>query len=97
MRPQAVAALAEIGIDISGHYSRGMDEVARPVDVVVTLCAEEVCPVWLGNAHRVHWGLPDPAAAAGSPEERLDAVRAVRDELRTRLAVVFGTHRWTAR
>ena len=97
VRPQAVAALAEIGIDISGHYSRGMDEVARPVDVVVTLCAEEVCPVWLGNAHRVHWGLPDPAAAAGSPEERLDAFRAVRYELRTRLAVVFGTHRRPAR
>ena len=90
VRPQAVAVLGEIGIDISGHYSKGVDEVARPVDAVVTLCAEEVCPVWLGDARRVHWGLPDPAAAAGSPEAQLDAFRAVRDELRKRMAVVFG-------
>lgn len=88
VRAEAVAALGEIGIDISGHYSKGVDEIARPVDAVVTLCEEEVCPVWLGDAHRVHWGLPDPAAAAGSPEERLDAFRAVRDELRRRLAVL---------
>ena len=90
VRPQAVAALAEIGIDISGHSSKRVNEVARPVDAVVTLCAEEVCPVWLGDAHRVHWGLPDPAAAAGSPEAQFDAFRKVRDELRKRLAVVFG-------
>lgn len=90
VRPQAVAALAEIGIDISGHCSKGVDDVARPVDAVVTLCAEEGCPAWLGDAYRVHWGLPDPAAAVGSPEERLDAFREVRDELRRRLSVVFG-------
>ncbi len=62
LRPEAVEALREIGIDISGHRSKGMDEVERPVDAVVTLCAEEVCPAWLGPALRVHWGLPDPAA-----------------------------------
>ena len=90
VRPQAVAALTEVGIDISGHYSKGVDDVARPVDAVVTLCAEEVCPLWLGDAHRVHWGLPDPAAAVRTPEEQLDAFREVRDELRRRLAVVFG-------
>ncbi len=90
VRPQAVTALAEIGIDISGQYSKGADDVARPVDAVVTLCAEEVCPVWLGDAHRVHWSLPDPAAAVGSPQEQLNAFREVRDELRRRLAVLFG-------
>lgn len=90
VRPQAVAALDEVGIDISGHRSKGAHDVARPVDAVVTLCAEEVCPLWLGDARRVHWGLPDPAAAAGTPEEQLDAFRAVRDELRRRLSVVFG-------
>ena len=57
---------------------------------MVTLCAEEVCPIWLDDAHRVRWGLPDPAAAVGTPEEQLDAFREVRDELRRRLAVVFG-------
>jgi len=90
VRPEAVAVLEEIGIDISGHRSKGLADVERPVDVVVTLCAEEVCPVWLGDALRVHWGLPDPAAVRGAGEERLQAFREVRDELRLRLAVVFG-------
>ncbi len=90
LNPLAVRALAEIGIDISGHRSKSVNEIPpHDVDAVVTLCAEEVCPVFLGNALRVHWGLPDPAAASGSDDERLQAFRDVRDELRRRLAVVF--------
>lgn len=89
VRPQAIQVLAEIGIDISAHRSKGTDDVERPVGAVITLCAEEVCPVWVGDALRVHWGLPDPAAAVGSEEERLTAFRAVRDELVRRLEVVF--------
>lgn len=89
LRPEAVTVLAELGIDISGHRSKGMDAVARPVDAVVTLCAEEACPAWLGPALRVHWGLPDPAAVQESAEARLAAFRAVRDELHRRLSVVF--------
>lgn len=89
VRPQAIAALAEIDIDIRHHRSIGIDEVERPVDAVITLCAEEVCPVWLEDAWRIHWGLPDPAAATGSEEEQLDAFRVVRDELRSRLGVLF--------
>jgi protein-tyrosine-phosphatase len=89
VRPQAVAVMAEIGIDISHHSSIGIDEVERPVDAVVTLCAEEVCPVWLGDAWRAHWGLPDPAGAGATDGEELDAFRAVRDELVMRLRVVF--------
>lgn len=90
LNPFAVRALAEVGIDISGHRSKGLDEVpAADVDAVVTLCAEEVCPAWLGKALRVHWGLPDPAAAPGDDEARLDAFRKVRDELGARLAAVF--------
>ena len=88
VRPEAVAALAEIGIDIADHRPKGVAEVARPVDAVVTLCAEEACPAWLADAHRVHWGLPDPAAAAGGAS-RMDAFRRVRDELWRRLRVVF--------
>ena len=90
IRPLAVTALAEIGVDISHHRSKGVDDIARPVDAVVTLCAEEVCPVWLGDALRIHWALPDPAGVIGSTQERLKAFRAVRDELGRRLAVVFG-------
>ena len=55
------------------------------MDAVITLCAEEVCPVWLESAWRVHWGLPDPAGVEGSEQEQLDAFRSVRDELRKRL------------
>jgi arsenate reductase len=90
VRPQAIHVLKEIGIDISGHRSKGLDSIdAGSVDAVITLCAEEVCPVFLGKAQRVHWGLPDPAAVAGTEETRLDAFRSARDELRRRLKVLF--------
>ena len=96
VRPQAIEALREIGIDISHHTSIGLDEVERPVDAVITLCAEQVCPVWLEQAWRAHWALPDPAEAVGSAEvgsyeASLDAFRLVRDELRRRLSVVFAS------
>jgi arsenate reductase len=81
--------MREIGMDITGQRSKSVDEIEGEVDAVVTLCAEEVCPVWLGRATRIHWGLPDPAATTGGPEERLAAFRAVRDELRVRLEAVF--------
>ncbi len=91
VNPLAVRALVEIGIDISGHRSKSVHEIPpQDVDAVVTLCAEEVCPVFLGKALRVHWGLPDPAAASGSDDERLQSFRDVRDELRRRLSVVFA-------
>ncbi len=91
VNPLAVKVLAEIGIDISRQRSKSVNDLPREdVDAVVTLCAEEVCPVFLGTALRVHWGLPDPAVAAGSEEQKLQAFRSVRDELRRRLALVFG-------
>lgn len=90
VRPEAVSVLREIGVDIADQRSKGVDEIEGPVDAVITLCAEEVCPVWLGDAQRLHWGLPDPAAIQGSQEERLEAFRATRDELARRLAVLFG-------
>jgi arsenate reductase len=91
VNPLAIRALDEIGIDIRSHWSKSVDGISPAgVDAVITLCAEEVCPVFLGKAHRVHWALPDPAGAAGGEEEQLQAFRSVRDELRRRLAVVFG-------
>lgn len=91
LNPLAVKALAEIDIDISGQFSKSVNDIPPDdVDAVITLCAEEVCPVWLGKATRLHWGLPDPAHAGTSEDERLQAFRNVRDELRQRLAVVFG-------
>lgn len=92
VRPQAIQVLAEIGIDASGQRSKSLDEFAsQEIDCVVTLCAEENCPAWLGGAVRVHWPLPDPAAAGGAEEEVVESFREVRDELRRRLAAMFGT------
>jgi arsenate reductase len=90
VRPQAIEALKEIGIDISSHFSKSVEEVdSSSVQAVITLCAEEVCPVFLGRASRVHWGLSDPASAKGSPEEQLQAFRIVRDQLRERIGYLF--------
>ncbi len=99
VNPFAIRALAEIGIDASGHRSEGTDDVAAgvergdapPVDAVITLCAEEVCPVWLHDAARAHWPHPDPAGVSGSDEEILASFRAVRDELIRKLETLFGT------
>ena len=86
VNPLAIAALDEIGIDISGQRSKSVETIDREsVDLVVTLCAEEVCPAFLGSAQRVHWPLPDPTGAAGSEAERLAGFRSVRDELARRL------------
>jgi arsenate reductase len=98
VNPYAVLALAEMGLDISGHRSKGTEEIAAsvergslpPVDAVITLCAEEVCPVWLDDAVRAHWPHPDPAAADGTEAEVLDSFRAVRDALRSKLGALLG-------
>jgi protein-tyrosine-phosphatase len=82
IRPEAIAVLKEIGIDISNHRSKAVAEIpAAEVDAVITLCAEEECPVFLGNAQRLHWGLPDPAAIDRSGRNSLAGFRAIRDEL----------------
>jgi arsenate reductase len=84
----AVQVLAEIGIDITSQFSKSVSDIPPDdVDVVVTLCAEEVCPASLRKALRVHWGLPDPAAA--DEQTRLAAFRDVRDELWHRFERVF--------
>jgi len=87
VRPKAIAVLAEVGIDLSGHHSKHVRDIpADEVDTVITLCGEEECPLFLGQARRLHWGLADPAAVTSSEAERLGAFRHTRDELRKRLA-----------
>jgi arsenate reductase len=86
LNPLAIRALAEIGLDASGQRSKSVDEIDRgAVDTVITLCAEEVCPVYLGSARRLHWPLPDPAGHEESGDANLRRFRAVRDELRERI------------
>lgn len=91
VNPLAVRAMAEIGIDISGQRSKSVDEIpVDRVDVVVTLCAEEVCPVFPGSVRRLHWPIDDPARAGGSDAERLEAFRRARDEIGRRLEEGLG-------
>jgi arsenate reductase len=91
VRPEAQKVLAEIGVDTSAHTSKHVNDIPlKTVDVVITLCAEEECPVFLGKAIRLHWGLPDPAAVVGDEQTRLDVFRKTRDELMKRLGLVFA-------
>jgi arsenate reductase (thioredoxin) len=86
VNPIAVKVLAELGIDISAQTSKTVDKIdPTTVDTVVTLCAEEVCPVYLAKARRVHWPLPDPTAGGGSEEEQVERFRKTRDELKRRI------------
>lgn len=88
VNPYAVEVAAEVGLDLSSHTSKSVDTIdPATVDTVITLCAEEVCPVFLGKAHRLHWPLPDPASADPSltPEAMRERFRATRAAIETRL------------
>ena len=88
VRPEAVEAMREVGIDISGQRSKSVEEFAgREFDYVITVCdrAREECPVLPGRAERVHWSFDDPAEAAGGWPERLEVFRRVREEIGARL------------
>lgn len=88
VRPEATEAMKEIGIDISGHRSKSVDEFAnQQFDYVLTVCdhANESCPTRPGHGRRFHQSFEDPAAIEGSHEERLNAFREVRDQIRSYL------------
>ncbi len=85
VHPLAIKAMAEIGIDISAHTSKHLDEfLSREVETVITVCgnADQACPMFPGQLNRHHWGFDDPAHATGSEEEQLQVFRRVRDEIR---------------
>jgi arsenate reductase len=88
VRPEAIAVMGELGIDISGQRSKHVDEFqGRAFDYVITVCdnARESCPVFFGATKRLHHNFEDLAGLDGSEKERLALVRRVRDELRTYL------------
>ncbi len=95
VRPEAIAAMKEVGIDISGHRSKNVDEFAgQKFDYVVTVCdhARETCPVFFGTAERLHQSFEDPPAPGVGPEEaRMAVFRRVRDELRAYLRDFAGS------
>lgn len=93
VRPEAIAVMDEIGIDISGHRSKSADEfIGKQLDYIITVCdnARESCPVFPGTTKRLHWPFEDPAAVNGSEEERKTAFRKVRDQIHGRIMVFLG-------
>lgn len=85
VHPKAIEALKEIGIDISGHHSKHMNEFLNGnVTTVITVCgnADQACPMFPGQVNRYHWGFDDPAHATGTEEEILNEFRRVRDQIK---------------
>jgi arsenate reductase len=94
VNPLAVRAMADRGLDISGHRSKHLSEFqAQPFDYVITVCdrAAESCPIFPGPAERLHWDFPDPAAAQGSEAERLATFVQVRDAIEAQLKQWLAT------
>jgi arsenate reductase (thioredoxin) len=93
VRPLAIRAMRELGVDISGQESKTLDRYLRePFDYVITVCddANEACPFFPGAANRLHWSFEDPSRAKGSEEERLAVFRSVRDRIRQRIEDDLG-------
>ncbi len=92
VNPYAIEAMSEVGIDITGHHSKSVDDVdAASTDLVITLCADEVCPVLPGRVQRLHWPIPDPASSDPSitPEQMRARFRTARDEIRGRISRLY--------
>ena len=99
VNPYAIEVLAEQGIDAKAHTSKSVQDIDPwTVDLVITLCAEEVCPAFLGKAERLHWPIPDPASTDPSlaPEALRTRFRTARDDLRRRLEALGGKRGWLA-
>jgi arsenate reductase len=93
VRPEAIAVMREIGIDISGHRSKSVDEfLGQEIDTVITVCdhAKESCPVFPGKTQRLHWPFEDPASVEGTEDQRKDAFRKTRDRIHGRIMVFLG-------
>jgi arsenate reductase (thioredoxin) len=95
VRQEAIAVMDEIGIDISGHRSKSVDEfIGRELDYVITVCdhAKEFCPVFPGSTKHLHWSFTDPAAVEGSEVDRKTAFRKARDDIRRQLTAFVAEH-----
>ena len=89
VRPEAIFAMSELGVDISGQTSKTMERyLGEPFDCVITVCddANEACPVFPGAENRLHWSFQDPSRAQGSDEERLEVFRTARNEIQARIS-----------
>ena len=98
VNPLAIRVMAEVGVDITEQRSKSVDEVTgERFDYVITVCdrAREACPVFLGQANRLHWSFDDPAEAEGSEQERLEVFRRTRDEIAASINNFASTHHRT--
>jgi len=98
VHPLAIKALAEIGIDISAHRSKSMNEfLSQPVETVITVCgnADQVCPHYPGQVNRFHWPFDDPAHATGTEDEVYAVFRRVRDEIKEKFEASANERRQT--
>jgi arsenate reductase len=94
VRPEAIAVMREVGIDISSHRSKSADEfVGKDLDLVITVCdnARETCPFFPARVERLHWSFEDPAAVSGDEETRIGAFRKVRDQIREKIRTFLST------
>lgn len=88
VNPYAIEVMAELGVDLGTHHSKSVDTIdPASVDIVITLCGEEVCPVFLGHVRRLHWPVPDPASGdpSLSPDDMRARFRAARDAIRAKI------------
>ncbi len=93
VNPYAIEVMKEEGVDLTGHHSKSVDSIdTASVGTVITLCAEEVCPVFLGHVERIHWPIADPASSdpSLSRDELLSRFRAARDKIAVLLAGLDG-------
>jgi len=97
VNPYAIQALQEIGADTTRLHSKRVDDLpadfVKNLDYVITLCAEEVCPVILSNARKLHWPLPDPAGQPGTDAEQLERFRTTLGSIRSRLMAFGDEHK----
>jgi arsenate reductase (thioredoxin) len=96
VHPLAIRAMAEIGIDISAHRSKHMNEFLQtPIETVITVCgnADQACPIFPGQVNRHYWPFDDPAHATGTEAEQLEVFRRVRDEIRQTLQAYMAGRR----
>src|SRR5437879_2012515 len=87
VHPLAIAAMAEIGIDIRPHHSKSMNEfLDQKIETVITVCgkADQMCPIYPGQVHRFHWPFDDPTHVTGSEEDQMKVFRRVRDEMKAK-------------
>ena len=94
VRSEAIEVMKEIGVDISQHFSKDVDRfVADSFDYVITVCdnANEHCPVFPGQAKRIHWSFADPAKVEGDEATKLSAFRTIRDQIKARIEIFIDS------